>query len=122
MKVIVINPAKEPGLVRFAVPKSTKSMLARGSSIASLYLQPRIGSDLALFKALAKALLEGGHIDTAFIERHCRDWAAFRADIEAASWPSLLDACGLERGEIDDAARRYGAARAAVLRAASRYG
>ncbi|MEQ8262789.1 FdhF/YdeP family oxidoreductase [Pseudohaliea sp.] len=114
-EVIVINPAKEPGLVRFAVPKSTKSMLAGGSSIASLYLQPRIGSDLALFKALAKALLEGGHIDEAFIDRHCRDWAAFRADIEAASWASLLDACGLDRAEIDEAARRYGASRATVF-------
>ena len=37
-KVIVINPAKEPGLVRFAVPKSAKSMLSGGTWIASDYL------------------------------------------------------------------------------------
>jgi molybdopterin-dependent oxidoreductase alpha subunit len=114
-EVIVINPAREPGLVRFAVPKSTKSMLARGSEIASLYLQPRIGSDLAVFKALAKALLEVGGVDASFIGRHCQGWEAFRADIEAASWSVLLDACGLERSEIDDAARRYGASSATVF-------
>ncbi len=61
--VIVINPAKEPGLVKFAVPKSPSSMLKGGDEIASDYLQPRIGSDIALFKGLAKAILEMIHPD-----------------------------------------------------------
>ena len=47
-KVVVINPAKEPGLVKFAVPKSPKSLIQGGSEIASHYLQPKIGSDVAL--------------------------------------------------------------------------
>ena len=42
--VVVINPAKEPGLIKFAVPKSPKSMLQGGSDIASHYLQPKVGS------------------------------------------------------------------------------
>src|SRR6185312_4753024 len=66
-QVIVINPAKEPGLVKFAVPKSPLSMLKGGSDIASDYLQPRIGSDIALFKGVAKAVLEQGTEDKAFI-------------------------------------------------------
>ncbi len=53
-QVIVINPAREPGLIKFAVPKSPRSMLSGGSEIASDYLQPRIGSDLALFKGLPR--------------------------------------------------------------------
>src|SRR5690554_1203379 len=61
-QVIVINPAKEPGLVRFAVPKSAKSMLTGGTWIASDYVQPKIGSDLALFTGMAKALLESADI------------------------------------------------------------
>lgn len=56
-QVIMINPAREPGLVRFAIPKSPASMLKGGDWIASDYLQPRIGSDIALIKGLAKAVL-----------------------------------------------------------------
>ena len=33
-EVVVINPAREPGLVRFAVPKSVRSMMAGGTEIA----------------------------------------------------------------------------------------
>ena len=68
--VIVINPAQEPGLVRFAVPKSARSMLQGGTGIASDYLQPRIGTDIALLKGLAKAVLETRPPTTAFIADH----------------------------------------------------
>ena len=69
-EVIVINPAKEPGLVKFAVPKSPSSMLKGGSEIASDYLQPRIGSDIALLKGIAKAVLELGFADRGVHRRH----------------------------------------------------
>ncbi len=58
--VIVINPAKEPGLVKFAVPKSPGSMLKGGDEIASDWLQPRIGTDIALFKGLAQSRARDG--------------------------------------------------------------
>ena len=57
-EVVIINPAREPGLVRFAVPKSAKSLLTGGTWIASDYLQPTIGSDIALLTGLSKAVLE----------------------------------------------------------------
>jgi len=58
-KVVVINPLKELGLVRFKVPSDPISMLSpRGSKIADEYLQPHIGGDLALFAGIAKALLQ----------------------------------------------------------------
>ncbi len=84
--VIVINPAKEPGLVKFAVPKSPGSMLSGGTEIASDYLQPRIGTDIALFKGLAKAVLEMGAEDRAFIATYASGFEAFRADLEGLSW------------------------------------
>ena len=59
--VIVINPAKEIGLVNFRVPSDPRSLLF-GSRIASLYVQPHIGGDLALLTGVAKHVLErGGH-------------------------------------------------------------
>lgn len=114
-QVIVINPAKEPGLVKFAVPKSPSSMLKGGSEIASDYLQPRIGSDIALFKGLAKAVLEQGLEDRAFIAAHGADFEAFRADLDALDWDEISRACGLSREEIARVAAAYGRAENAVF-------
>ncbi|HEY9009615.1 MAG TPA: FdhF/YdeP family oxidoreductase [Devosia sp.] len=105
--VIVINPAKEPGLVKFAVPKSPGSMLAGGTEIASDYLQPRIGSDIALFKGLMKAVLALGAEDKAFIAAHCADFDAFRADLDALSWDEITFLCGIPRADIERVAGRY---------------
>ncbi|MGH1349602.1 MAG: FdhF/YdeP family oxidoreductase [Methyloligellaceae bacterium] len=106
-QVIVINPAKEPGLVRFAVPKSPKSMLTGGSPIASAYLQPRVGSDIALFKGIAKALLEMGGEDSTFISEKTTGFEAFRADITSIGWDEITKICGVLREDIEQVARLY---------------
>ena len=46
--VVVINPAKEPGLVRFGLPKNPVSLIKGGNEIATHYVQPNIGGDIAL--------------------------------------------------------------------------
>lgn len=114
-QVIVINPAKEPGLVKFSVPKSPLSMLKGGSDIASDYLQPRIGSDIALFKGLAKAVLEQGTEDRAFIAAYGADFDAFRNDIDTLGWDEINEACGLSREEISRVAAAYGRSQHAVF-------
>ena len=105
--VIVINPAKEPGLVKFTVPKSPSSMLAGGTEIASDYLQPRIGSDIALFKGLAKAILALGAEDRGFIAAYGAGYEDFRADIERLSWEDIVGRCGIPRAAIERVAGRY---------------
>ena len=114
-QVIVINPAKEPGLVKFAVPKSPSSMLKGGSEIASDYCQPRIGSDIALLKGIAKAVLELGLEDKAFIASHVTGFEAFRADLDALGWEVIVAACGVSREAITHLARQYGRAKHAVF-------
>lgn len=109
-EVIVINPAKEPGLVKFAVPKSPSSMLKGGSEIASDYVQPRIGSDIALMKGIAKAVLEMGYEDRGFIAAHASGFAAFEADLKSLSWDEITAACGIAAEDIEHIATRYGQA------------
>jgi molybdopterin-dependent oxidoreductase alpha subunit len=106
-QVIVINPAKEPGLVRFAVPKSAKSMLSGGSWIASEYVQPKIGSDLALLKGIAKALIEAHQINKQFIAQHTDNFESFKQDIDATSWQQIVEHCGVEREKIVALATAY---------------
>ena len=114
-QVVMINPAKEAGLVRFALPKSPSSMLKGGDWIASDYLQPRIGSDVAVFKGIAKAVLDFGAEDGAFIAAHTSGFEAFRADLDATSWDDICNASGLARGDIERVADLYARAESAVL-------
>lgn len=114
-RVIVINPAKEAGLVRFAVPKSARSMLKGGDEIASDYLQPVIGGDAALLKGLAKAVLARGDEARAFIDRHTEGFAAYRADIEATGWDVIERGCGIPRPRIEEIAARIAEADNAVF-------
>ncbi|MEH3064154.1 MAG: FdhF/YdeP family oxidoreductase [Methylobacterium radiotolerans] len=110
-KVVVLNPVRERGLERFADPQNTVEML-RGASrpIASHYLQPRSGGDMAAFRGIAKVVfardaeaLAAGRpslLDRAFLEHHTAGLEAYRAAVEATSWDAILDQSGLTVDEI----------------------
>ena len=110
-KVVVLNPVRERGLERFADPQNTVEML-RGASrpIASHYLQPRSGGDMAAFRGIAKVVfardaeaLAAGRtslLDRAFLEHHTAGLDAYRAAVEATSWDAILDQSGLTMDEI----------------------
>ena len=114
-EVIVINPAKEPGLVKFALPKSPKSLLTGGDEIASEYIQPKIGEDMALFKGIAKAVLESGMEDRDFVFNYTEDYEAYRQAITALSWDELSARCGVSKAEIVRIAARLSKAKNAVF-------
>lgn len=105
--VVVINPAKEPGLVKFAVPKSPKSLLMGGNEIASEYLQPKIGTDLAVFKGIAKSIIDNHQHDQAFIEQYTRNFDAYLQNIKNTSWDEIEAITGLSQDEIADVAALY---------------
>ncbi|MGH1440112.1 MAG: FdhF/YdeP family oxidoreductase [Cellvibrionaceae bacterium] len=113
--VIIINPAKEPGLVKFAVPKSAHSMIVGGTDIASLYLQPNIGSDIAVFKGIAKAVLETQKQNKDFIDEHCENTDAFLDDIQTTNWEKIEKASGINRKIITEAATLYGNSKNSVF-------
>ncbi|WP_267357598.1 MULTISPECIES: FdhF/YdeP family oxidoreductase [unclassified Methylobacterium] len=110
-EIVVLNPVRERGLERFADPQNTVEML-RGSSgaIASHYLQPRSGGDMAAFRGIAKIVfardaeaLAAGRpslLDRAFLEHHTAGLDAYRAAVEATAWDAILDQSGLTMDEI----------------------
>lgn len=101
-RVVVVNPLKELGLVRFRVPSDWRSLLF-GSTLSDLYLQPHVGSDIALLKALLKGVVERGGVDRGFVREHTSGWEAVEADLARASWAELVEACGIGREKIDEA-------------------
>jgi len=113
-KVIVVNPLRELGLVRFRVPSDARSMMF-GSQVSDLYLQPHVGADVALFKALLKGVVEAGGLDGAFVAAHTSGWEEVEADLGAARWETLVAACGVARAEIDRAVEMLVAARRGIF-------
>lgn len=114
-QVIVINPAKESGLVKFALPKSAKSLLSGGSEIASRYLQPRVGSDILLLKGIAKAVLEAGLENAQFVDQFTTNFASYKSDIADLDWSTIEEGVGLSKDEIEAVALDYGRAKSAVF-------
>lgn len=112
--VLVINPVREPGLVNFSVPSDLRSLLF-GSEIASLYLQPHIGGDMALLSGMAKYLVEGGAIDQSFIAQATEGFEEYAVCLRALSWDALEQGSGVERELIVQAADMYAAARNVVF-------
>lgn len=114
-QVIMINPAKEPGLVKFALPKSPSSLIAGGSDIASDYLQPNIGTDLAVLTGIGKAVLEQNALNLEFIQTHTEGFEAYRSQLENSSWEELCQETGLSREEFQRVGQAYAQAKKAVF-------
>jgi molybdopterin-dependent oxidoreductase alpha subunit len=113
-QVIVVNPIVEAGLVRFNVPSDVRSLLF-GTRIASLYVQPHIGGDLALLTGVAKRVVEMGAHDDAFLNQSCNGWPELRSRLAAAPWDEIIAKSGVARDQINDIAERYAAAKNVVF-------
>lgn len=106
-KVIIVNPLKEPGLVRFKVPSDWRSMLLGNNQIATDYIQPNIGGDLALFKGIAKVLLEKGYVDSEFIANYTHSFDAFSQDVKETPWEEIIEVSGIDQSQIEYLAGEY---------------
>ncbi|MBL4573819.1 MAG: FdhF/YdeP family oxidoreductase [Gammaproteobacteria bacterium] len=106
-QVVVINPAREAGLVRFASPSNFKSMITGGGEVASHYIQPHIGGDVALISGMAKYLIEADLIDRNYIDSYCEQFDNYSQFIAEISWTVIESECGLERSQIESLANLY---------------
>jgi molybdopterin-dependent oxidoreductase alpha subunit len=112
--VVVINPVKEVGLVNFRVPSDVWSLLF-GSKIASVYVQPHIGGDIALLTGVAKVVVERNAVDASFIQQATEGFAEYERHVRATSWEAIVRGSGVERSQIEKVADLYVAAKSAVF-------
>jgi len=112
--VIVINPVKELGLVNFRVPSDVRSLLF-GTEIASLYLQPNIGGDIALLSGIAKQVIARNGTEAEYLAHATEGYDAFRQHIDALSWEQIEQGSGIDRAGIERAAEMYLAAKNVVF-------
>ncbi|HEY9658838.1 MAG TPA: FdhF/YdeP family oxidoreductase [Allocoleopsis sp.] len=114
-KVIVINPMREVGLVKFASPAFPIKSLFTGSEIASLYLQPIPGSDVALFVGIQKALIERDLVQWEYLKAHTEGWEAIIEQARSIDWDTITDTCGVTQAEIEVAAQMIAASQGVVF-------
>lgn len=114
-QVVVVNPAREAGLVRFASPSNFKSMITGGGEVASHYVQPHVGGDVALISGIAKNLIENQRIDIDFIAAHCEHFEAYAEFISALSWEAIESESGIAQPDIEALASLYAASDKAVF-------
>lgn len=111
--VVAINPLRERGLVRFAHPQEPLALLGRGTPIADLYLQVRVGGDVALLKGIMKEVLAaearrpGQVLDWPFLREHTAGFEEFRRALERQPWEPLPAQSGVSREDMRRAAEVY---------------
>jgi molybdopterin-dependent oxidoreductase alpha subunit len=113
-EVVVINPIVETGLVKFSVPSDVRSLLF-GTKIASLYVQPHIGGDLALLTGVAKRIVEMGAHDEAFLNSACNGWPELAQRLAEVSWDEIVVKSGVSREQIEKIAELYARSKSAVF-------
>lgn len=113
-EVIVINPVVETGLVNFRVPSDPISLLC-GTKIATQYVQPHIGGDLALLSGIAKRVDEIGVADESFLKEYCDGGGEWRDWLRSLDWQNIETRSGVCQAEIRQIADKYAAARNVVF-------
>ena len=112
--VVVINPIVETGLVNFSVPSDPISLMF-GTKIASLYIQPHIGGDLALLTGIAKRIVEMNAHDEDYLTRYCDYWPELKAQLARLEWSDIYHKSGVDAEAIQAIATRYAAAENVVF-------
>ncbi len=94
-KVVVINPVKEPGLVRFKVPSVVSSFLGK-DRVSDLYIQPKVGGDSHLLLALCKRIFDKECFDRKFVENHTSGFEDFSKALTCLDVDGLIEEAGVD--------------------------
>lgn len=113
-RVVLVNPLREPGMVRYWIPSSPRSAVF-GTRFLDHWFAVRQGGDVAFLYGTLKALLARDGTDRAFIAAHTRDFDTLAAAAQAHDWPALESAAGLPRADMEAFADLLAGARNAVF-------
>ncbi|WP_327068926.1 FdhF/YdeP family oxidoreductase [Kitasatospora sp. NBC_01250] len=114
--IVSVNPLPEAGLERFKNPQHARGLVGGGTKLTDLFLQIRLGGDLALFRALNQLILAAdGGVDTAFVAEHCHGFEEFAAEAESTDRQQVLAATGLPWEQIEELARHVLASKKVIV-------
>ncbi len=87
----------------------------RVTESADLFLQIRPGTEVFLYGAMAKVIVDRGLMNHSFIKTRCHDYEKFLAHIESFDLLLAADRCGVPPELIEQAAIMYAAAANAMI-------
>jgi molybdopterin-dependent oxidoreductase alpha subunit len=105
-KIVVINPMRELGLIKFKVPSDPLSLFF-GTKIATHYIQPHIGGDLALLTGICKAVVEMGKHNLSYLREHCNNVETYLQGLNDTSWAEIVQKSGVDEASIREVADVY---------------
>jgi molybdopterin-dependent oxidoreductase alpha subunit len=124
-RIIAINPLPEAGLIRFKDPQKLRGVVGAGTPIADEFVQIRLGGDMALFRGLARLLLEsqdelgpeapGAVVDRSFVEAHCHGFDEYAALARSVDLDTVLDATGITADQLRRVADMMAASRRTIV-------
>ena len=100
--IISINPLLETGMKRFKHPQAPLELLGSGTLISDEHVPVRVNGDFALFRGLAKVVMQREALDMEFIDAHTLGFTDYRRAVESTSWDSIVSGSGVEQGVISN--------------------
>jgi len=99
-RIVAINPLPEAGLQTFRNPQTVRGVVGRGTLLSDVFVQIRLGGDLAFFQAVNQQLVaadarSGDVLDHDFIAAHTSGFDRAAAAWEALNWDDVRAATGL---------------------------
>ena len=113
-KLAVVNPYREPGLVRYWVPSTPESALM-GTKLMDYFFQINTGGDIAFLNGTLKYLIEQGWVDTSFIREHTVGWEDTVEALAAQSWEMLEHSSGTTRDKMRELAELIHSAKTGIF-------
>lgn len=121
-RIVAVNPLRERALARFAHPQRPLELVGLTSTaISDLFLQVRVGGDVALLKGVMKEVFEaegrepGRVLDWDFLREATLGFEEFRDALEAERWEDLVEESGISREEMRQAAEIYDTAQRVIV-------
>ena len=120
-RIIAVNPLPEVGLIRFKDPQTVRGVAGRGVQIADEFVQIRLGGDMALFRGVAKLLLEaddrapGTVVDRDFIAQCCYGFDEYAAASRACDVETVLAATGITAAQLHRVAAMMAASKRTIV-------
>ncbi len=113
-KIALVNPYREPGMMRYWVPSNFESAIF-GTKITDQHFPINVGGDVPFLNGVLKHMIEHDWVDRDFIEQHTVGFEDAATTVASQSWEELERRSGASRQDMLDLARMLGEARNAVL-------
>jgi len=124
--VVGADPDSSAPVVGYAIRRAVKQRGAelllidprqtRLSLFARVWLQPEVGTDVALINGLAKVIIDEGLLDEEFVSRRTDNFEAYEQSLKKYTPDYVEKITGVAGQDIRDAARLYArASRAAIV-------